>query len=79
VRTVSHAAGVPAPRMSIPAWAILGPLQLAWWSRRFTRWTPAVSVESVRSNSIHDGNTAASELGFSYTPISEIFDRRQAR
>ncbi|MCH7970698.1 MAG: NAD-dependent epimerase/dehydratase family protein [Chloroflexi bacterium] len=79
VGSVSTAAGVPKPRMTITVWAIVVPLQLAWWSRRFTRWTPAVSVESVRSDSIHDGNTAASELGFSYTPISEIFDGGQAR
>ncbi len=73
VESVSRAAGVPAPRMSIPAWAIVVPLQLAWWGRGLTRWTPPVTVESVRSGSVHDGSPAAIELGFRYTPIPEIF------
>lgn len=73
VESVSRAAGVPSPRLSIPAWAIVVPLQLAWWGRRITRWTPPASVEAVRSNSVHDGSLSARELGFRYTPISEIF------
>ena len=71
--SVSSAAGVPAPRMSIPVWAIVVPLQFAWWSSRFTRWKPPVTVESLRSGSIYDGRSAASELGFAYTPIQKIF------
>lgn len=73
VESVSESAGVSPPRFSIPAWAITVPLQLAWWGRGITRWTPPVSVETVRSGSVHDGRAAASELGFKYTPISEIF------
>ena len=76
VESVSRAAGVPAPRISLPVWAIAVPLQIAWWGRAFTRWTPPVTVESVRSESVHDGSQAAGELGFSYTPISEIFTGR---
>lgn len=73
VASVSESASVPSPRLSIPVWAVTVPLQLAWWGRRITRWTPPVSVETVRAGSVHDGSQAASELGFSYTPISEIF------
>jgi hypothetical protein len=49
------------------------PLQLAWWLRKVTRWTPPVSVESLMNGSAHDGAVAASELGFQYTDIDEIF------
>ena len=73
VASVSRAAGVSAPRVSVPAWAIVVPLQLAWWGRKITRWTPPVTVESVRSGSVHDGLAASGELGFRYTPIAEIF------
>jgi nucleoside-diphosphate-sugar epimerase len=74
VTSISSSVGVSRPKLSIPVWAITAPLQLAWWSRKFTRWTPPASVESVRSGSIHDGTDAARELGFSYTNISEIFN-----
>jgi dihydroflavonol-4-reductase len=73
VKSVSAAADVSAPRASIPSWAVVAPLRLAWLARRITRWTPPVSVESVRSNSVHDGRSAARHLDFEYTPISEIF------
>jgi len=75
VESVSATLGVSPPRISVPAWVIVVPLQLAWWVRKLTGWTPAVSVESVRSGSVHDGRLAARDLGFSYTPISEIFVR----
>ena len=75
VAVVATSAGVRAPRVSIPAWAVAVPLQLAWWGRKVTRWTPPVRVEAVRSGSVHDGSSAAHELGFSYTPVSEIFKR----
>lgn len=76
VASVSGSAGVPPPRFSIPAWAVVAPLQLAWWARKITRWSPPVSVETVRRGSVYDGSQAAVELGFSYTPISEIFTDR---
>ena len=79
VKSVARAADVPAPRISIPAWAIMVPLQLAWWGRNITRWTPPVPVSSIRSESVHDGRTAASDLGFRYTPISEIFAHQAIR
>jgi nucleoside-diphosphate-sugar epimerase len=75
VAAVSKSAGVRPPRFSIPAWAVVVPLQLAWWGRKVTRWTPPVSVEAVRTGSVHDGSSAAQELGYSYTPVAEIFKR----
>jgi dihydroflavonol-4-reductase len=75
VAVVATSAGVRAPRVSIPAWAVAVPLQLAWWGRKVTRWTPPVGVEAVRTGSVHDGSSAAHELGYSYTPVSEIFKR----
>ena len=77
VAAVASVAGVAAPRMSIPVWTFVVPLQLAWWGRWLTRWTPPVSVESVRSGSVYDGRQAAANLGFSYTPIMEIFEGGQ--
>jgi hypothetical protein len=49
------------------------PLQLAWWGKPITRWTPQVSMGSLMNGSEHDGIEAASDLGFSYTQIPEIF------
>ena len=77
VTAVASSAGVPKPRWSIPVRAVVVLLKLAWWGRRLTRWTPPVSVESVRSDSAHDGTRAATDLGFSYTAIVEIFERGQ--
>jgi nucleoside-diphosphate-sugar epimerase len=73
VAAVADSAGVPKPLVSIPAWMVAVPLQLAWWGRGITHWTPPVSVESVFSGSVYDGSGAARDLGFSYTPIGEIF------
>ncbi|MEE8046558.1 MAG: hypothetical protein V3T49_06955, partial [Dehalococcoidia bacterium] len=73
VDLVCEGAGVQAPRISIPAWAIAVPLQLAWWASKLTPWKPPVSVQAVRKGSTHDGSAAARELGFEYTPIPEVF------
>lgn len=74
VNSVSQAAGVRGPMLSIPALIFAVPLQLAWWLRALTRWTPPVSVESLMNGSAHDGSIAASELGFNYTAVAEIFN-----
>jgi len=73
VRGVCEAAGLRKPLVSIPALLFAIPLQLAWWGKVLTRWTPPVSVESLMNGSAHDGAEAASELGFSYTPLDKIF------
>lgn len=73
VAAVAKGAGVPKPLVTVPAWAITVPLQLAWWGKRITRWTPPVSVESVRTGSAYDGRDAADVLNFSYTPIRDTF------
>ena len=73
VKSVTVAADIRGVMLSIPAGMFSVPLQLAWWLRKVTRWTPPVSVESLMNGSAHDGAVAASELGFQYTDISEIF------
>jgi nucleoside-diphosphate-sugar epimerase len=73
VKSVTAAAGTRGVKLSIPASIFSVPLQLAWWLRKLTRWTPPVSVESLMNGSAHDGAVAASELGFQYTDISKIF------
>ena len=73
VSSICESTGVSPPRFSIPTWVIVVPLQIAWWCKSLTRWTPTVSVEAVRNGSIHEGTQAANELAFSYTSISEIF------
>ena len=73
VKSVTAAAGIRGVKLSIPASIFSVPLQLAWWGRKVTRWTPPVSVESLMNGSAHDGAAAASELGFKYTDVSEIF------
>jgi dihydroflavonol-4-reductase len=72
VAAICESAGVGGPLASIPAWMVAVPLQLAWWGRGVTRWIPPVSVVSLGSHSVHDGSQAARDLGFSYTPVSEI-------
>lgn len=74
VEQICAAAGLKKPLVSIPAFLFAVPLQLAWWSKAVTRWTPPVSVESLMNGSIHNGAEAARELGFSYTPIGDIFN-----
>jgi nucleoside-diphosphate-sugar epimerase len=73
VKSVETAVGTHGVMFSIPASTFAAPLQLAWWLRKLTRWTPPVSVESLMNGSAHDGAEAASELGFHYTDISDIF------
>jgi nucleoside-diphosphate-sugar epimerase len=74
VQGVCDAAGLKKPLVSIPALLFAVPLQLAWWLRSLTRWTPPVSVESMMNGSVHDGDKAAVELGFNYTDVFDIFD-----
>lgn len=73
VKQVCDAAGTRRPIASIPAWMFAVPLQLAWWGRGLTHWTPPVTVESLLNGSAHEGQQAAEELGFQYTTISDIF------
>jgi len=73
VAQVCEGAGVVAPKLSIPGWVVTMPLQLAWWLRKLTRWTPTVSVQTLRKGSSHDGSIAARELGFEYTPVADVF------
>lgn len=73
VHLISKTVGVPLSIVSVPVWIAWIFLQLAWWCKPLTRWTPPISIESLTSHSIHDGRQAALELGFSYTPLSEIF------
>ncbi len=79
VKFVSNEVGSPVPLLSIPAWIISLPLRLAWAFKFLTRWTPPISVESLRNDSIHDGRKAAQELGFCYTEFSEIFMNSRER
>lgn len=73
VNSIASAAGLRSPLLTIPARVFAVPLQLAWWSRSLTRWTPPVSVESLLNGSTHDGTAAARDLKFKYTLINEIF------
>ena len=72
VAQVCEGAGVDAPKLSISGWIVAAPLQLAWWVRKVTRWTPPVSVQALKGSS-HDGSSAARDLGFEYTPVAEVF------
>jgi len=73
VKSVCSLAGASSPLISVPSWALVPPIQLAWWSRSVTRWTPPISVESIKHDSIYDGRKAASDLRFIYTPLLDIF------
>ena len=73
VKAVCENGGFGQPLISIPARVFAVPLQLAWWGREITRWTPPIAVNSLLSGSMHDGIGAARELGFDYTTIREIF------
>ena len=74
VNAVCESGGLRKPWLSIPGILFAIPLQVAWWLRGVSRWTPSVSVESLLTGSNHDGSEAAKELGFEYTPICQIFD-----
>jgi nucleoside-diphosphate-sugar epimerase len=73
VKKVCESGGFQKPYVSIPAWIFAVPLQVAWWLRKTTRWTPPVSVESLLSGSVHDGSESALTLNFEYSSIEQIF------
>jgi dihydroflavonol-4-reductase len=73
VKSIASAVGLSDPLLTIPALLVVVPLQLAWWSRSLTRWTPPVSVESLLNGSAYDGTGAAHDLKFNYTLMNEIF------
>lgn len=73
VKTVCENSGLMKPFVSIPAWIFAIPLQVAWWLRKATRWTPPVSVESLLTGSVHDGSASSQELDFEYSSIAKIF------
>ena len=75
VRSICKLVGASPPLVSVPSWALLLPLQVAWWSKDITRWVPPISVESMKYDSVYNGEKAASDLGFIYTPLTEIFSR----
>ena len=77
VESISQAAGISPFFLSVPVSVIWLPLKIAWWIKGITRWIPPITVESLKSDSIHDGRQASHELGFSYTPLSEIFSTSQ--
>ena len=75
VRSICTLVGASRPLVSVPSWALVLPLQMAWWSKGITRWVPPVSVESIKYDSVYDGEKAAYDLRFTYTPLTEIFSQ----
>ena len=73
VASVCRARGLRKPLLSMPAWMIAIPLQIAWWLKGVTQLTPPVSIESLLHGSTHDGSRASQDLGIEYTPIEKIF------
>lgn len=73
VKKVCESGGLQEPYVLIPAWIFAVPLQVAWWLRNVTRWTPPVSVESLLTGSVHDGSESAQDLNFEYSSIAQIF------
>ena len=73
VTAVCKSGRLREPLISVPALLFAAPLQIAWWARAVTRWTPPVSIESLLHGSTHDGTNAARELGYQYTAIENIF------
>jgi nucleoside-diphosphate-sugar epimerase len=73
VEAVCTAGNLKRPSLSVPAWVIAVPLQVAWWAKVLTRWKPPVSMESLLNGSSHDGSTAAIDLNFSYSDYRDIF------
>lgn len=73
VKSVCALIGTPSPLISVPSWALVLPIHLAWWSKRITHWVPPISVESIKHDSVYDGEKAASDLRFIYTPLTDIF------
>ncbi|MBT3994524.1 MAG: hypothetical protein HOF01_01885, partial [Chloroflexi bacterium] len=71
--SVCRAGGLRKPLLSMPAWMIAIPLQIAWWLKGVTQLTPPVSIESLLHGSTHDGSRASQDLGIEYTPIEKIF------
>ena len=73
VKSICTLVGTSRPLVSVPSWAIVLPLQLAWRVKAITHWVPPLSVESVKYDSDYDGEQAAYDLRFIYTPFTDIF------
>jgi len=73
VEAICSAGNFSKPLVYVPAWLFAVPLQLAWWGKTLTRWVPPISVESLMNGSTYDGSEAANDLGFTYTPLDQIF------
>lgn len=73
VESICESGGFRKPYVSLPGWIFAIPLQLAWWSKDVTRWTPPVRVQSLLMESSYDGSEAARELEFEYSEIEDIF------
>jgi dihydroflavonol-4-reductase len=61
------------PKIRIPYWISIIALQVAWTVRPVSRITPPLTVSSLRSSEYFDGALASANLGFEYTPISDLF------
>jgi len=70
---ICESANVRRPLLRVPSWIAVSLLRVAWALRPITRITPPLAVSSLRSSEAFDGSGAAEELGFEYTPLSELF------
>ena len=72
-------AGVPERKLFMPNWAAIAFGCMAeWWSNNVTHKTPILTCGGARMTSLppfHNGEKAQRELGLTFRPIRETFER----
>ncbi len=70
ITMLGNASGRRPPRYSLPAWAVISAVALAWAASPISRWRPPVTLSAIRhGGTIYDGSKAIRDLGMKYTPL----------
>ena len=75
VADVCAANAIKPPLLVVPTWLVSIPISIMWRIRRLTRWSPPVTIDSLKTGAVFDGGVASQQLGFEYTSIQTLFDR----
>jgi len=69
---LAEASGRRSPRFSLPAWAAISGVRLAWAVSPVSRWRPPITAAGIRDGgTVYDGSKATRDLGLNYTPLND--------
>ena len=78
VNKICDLLGQPRPLITIPIWLAAVPLAVLWKLESVTRWTPPMTLDSLRTSSVFDGQISAQQLGFEYSPLEGLFSKSKS-